>query len=123
MMAHSSEVYREMGALVATGKDLPLAEVLRRYEELFMKGLALQATPRKNTNVLQHMMGYFKKQLSAEEKAELLEVIGAYHDQLTPLIVPLTLVRHYVRKYDQPYLKGQVYLSPHPAQLMLRNHV
>lgn len=123
MMAHSSETYREMGALVATGKDLPLAEVLRRYEELFMKGLALQATPRKNTNVLQHMMGYFKKQLSAEEKAELLEVIGAYHDQLTPLIVPLTLIRHYVRKYDQPYLKGQVYLSPHPAQLMLRNHV
>ncbi len=123
MMAHSPEIYRTMGTLVAHGRELPLPEMLRAYEELFMKGLALHATTKKNTNVLQHMMGYFKKQLSAEEKSELLEVIGQYHDGLTPLLVPLTLLRHYVRKYDQQYLKEQVYLSPHPAQLMLRNHV
>ncbi len=123
MMAHSPEIYRTMGTLVAHGKELPLPELLRSYEELFMKGLSLHATTKKNTNVLQHMMGYFKKQLSAEEKAELSEVIGQYHDHLTPLLVPLTLLRHYVRKYDQQYLQGQVYLSPHPAQLMLRNHV
>ena len=123
MMAHSPEVYRTMGALVAHGKDLPLPELLRHYEELFMKGLALHATTKKNTNVLHHMMGYFKQQLSAEEKTELQEVIGQYHDQVMPLIVPLTLLRHYVRKYNQQYLQGQVYLSPHPAELMLRNHV
>ena len=68
-------------------------------------------------------MGYFKKELDPAEKAELLEVIGQYHDHLLPLIVPLTLLKHYVRKYDQTYLLGQIYLSPHPAQLMLRNHV
>jgi len=123
MMAHSPEVYRAMGKLVAHGRELPLPELLRSYEELFLKGLRLHATTKKNTNVLQHMMGYFKQQLSAEEKTELLEVIGQYHDGLTPLVVPLTLLNHYVRKYDQQYLKGQVYLSPHPAQLMLRNHV
>lgn len=123
MMAHSNEVYRAMGKLVARGKELPLQEMLRAYEELFMKGLALHATTKKNTNVLQHMMGYFKKQLSAEEKLELLEVIEQYHEGITPLLVPLTLLRHYVRKYDQQYLKEQIYLSPHPAQLMLRNHV
>ncbi len=123
MMAHSSEAYRSLGALVAHGKELPLAELLSRYEELFMKGLTLHATTKKNTNVLQHMMGYFKKQLSPEEKAELLEVIGQYHDHLAPLVVPLTLLKHYIRKYEQQYLQGQVYLSPHPAQLMLRNHV
>jgi len=88
-----------------------------------MKGLALHATVKKNTNVLQHIMGYFKQQLSPGEKAELLEVIGQYHDHLLPLIVPLTLLRHYIGKYDQQYLKRQVYLSPHPSQLMLRNHV
>ncbi len=123
MMAHSPEAYRHMGALVAHGKDWQLPELLARYEELFMKGLALHASTKKNTNVLQHMMGYFKKQLSTEEKAELLEIIGQYQDHLVPLIVPLTLLRHYVRKYDQQYLQGQIYLSPHPAQLMLRNHV
>jgi uncharacterized protein YbgA (DUF1722 family) len=83
----------------------------------------MQATARKNTNVLQHIMGYFKRQLSHDEKQELKEVIDQYHQQLLPLIVPLTLLKHYVNKYDQQYLKGQIYLSPHPAQLMLRNHV
>jgi uncharacterized protein YbgA (DUF1722 family) len=111
-----------MSSFVAHGRELPPAELFIRYEELFLKGLTLHATTKKNTNVLQHMMGYFKKRLSSEEKAELLEVIGQYHEGLTPLLVPLTLLRHYVRKYDQQYLQGQVYLSPHPTQLMLRNH-
>jgi uncharacterized protein YbgA (DUF1722 family)/uncharacterized protein YbbK (DUF523 family) len=123
MMAHSPAIYREMGKLVAGGKTLAREELLRRYEELFMKGLAQHATTSKNTNVLQHVMGYFKKELSPGEKAELLGVIGQYHDRLVPLIVPITLLKHYVVKYDQQYLRGQVYLEPHPAELMLRNHV
>ena len=123
MMAHSPEYYRRMGVLVAHGRELATAELFRRYEELLMQGLALHATTAKNTNVLQHIMGYFKKELASEEKAELLEVIGQYHDHLLPLVVPLTLLKHYVRKFDQEYLRGQIYLSPHPAHLMLRNHV
>lgn len=123
LMAHSPKHYREMGALVAHGKEINQKELFSRYEELFMTGLALQATAKKNTNVLQHIMGYFKKELSADEKAELQEVISSYHNQLLPLVVPLTLLRHYVKKYDQKYLQGQVYLAPHPAELMLRNHV
>ncbi len=123
LMAHSPKHYREMGVLVAHGKELGSQELFGRYEELYMTGLALPATARKNTNVLQHIMGYFKKELTAPEKAELLEIITSYHDHLVPLIVPLTLLRHYVKKYNQQYLQGQVYLSPHPAELMLRNHV
>lgn len=123
MMAHSPDYYRRMGVLVAHGKELAAPELFRRYEELLMQGLTLHATAAKNTNVLQHIMGYFKKELTTEEKAELLEVISQYHTHLLPLIVPLTLLKHYVRKYDQAYLRSQIYLSPHPAQLMLRNHV
>jgi uncharacterized protein YbgA (DUF1722 family) len=123
MMAHSLQIYREMGVLVAHGKELKLNELLQRYEELLMKGLAFHATAKKNTNVLMHIMGYFKKQLSTAEKEELLETIYQYHDLLVPLLVPLTLLKHYVRKYDQTYLKRQIYLSPHPTELMLRNHV
>ncbi len=123
MMAHSPQLYREMGGLVAHAAELKLCNVLCRYEELFMKALALHATVKKNTNVLQHIMGYFKQQLTTEEKAELLEIIVQYHDGLLPLVVPVTLLRHYINKYNQQYLKEQVYLAPHPAQLMLRNHV
>jgi len=123
VMSHSTQIYREIGTLVAHGRGIKREELFRRYEELMMKALALHATAKKNTNVLMHIMGYFKKELSAAEKSELLEVIGQYHDRQVPLLVPLTLLKHYVRKYDQTYLKQQVYLTPHPAELMLRNHV
>jgi len=122
IMSHSTQLYREMGALVGRGKEMGWSELLRRYEELFMKALKLQATVKKQTNVLMHVMGYFKQQLSPDEKQELLAIIGRYHDGLVPLIVPITLLKHYVNKYRQQYLQQQIYLSPHPAELMLRNH-
>jgi uncharacterized protein YbgA (DUF1722 family) len=73
--------------------------------------------------VLQHILGYFKKNLSAQEKQEALDLIEDYRSDLVPLIVPITLLNHFVRKYDQPYLKEQVYLKPHPRELKLLNHV
>ena len=68
------------------------------------------------------MVGHFKKMLSADEKKELLELIESYHSELVPLIVPVTLVNHYVRKYQVEYLARQHYLNPHPLELKLRNH-
>jgi uncharacterized protein YbgA (DUF1722 family)/uncharacterized protein YbbK (DUF523 family) len=122
-LAHSEKHYRAMGKLVAGGKSLPPDRLYAEYERLLMEALALRSTARKNTNVLQHMMGYFKKDLTPDEKQELLEVIDAYREELVPLIVPVTLMKHYVRKYDQSYLDQQTYLNPHPLALRLRNHV
>lgn len=123
IMSHGTRPYREMGSLVAQGKVMKKAELFQSYEEQLMQALTLQATVKKQTNVLMHIMGYFKQVLDSGEKQELLGVITQYHDGLLPLIVPLTLLKHYVNKYDQTYLRQQVYLSPHPAELMLRNHV
>jgi len=123
ILSHSPEIYREMGRLVAAARQKPAEEVYRLYEALLMKALVLRATLRKQCNVLQHMMGYFKKQLSADEKQELIEVIDQFRSALVPLVVPITLINHYVRKYGEPYLAEQVYLRPHPVALKLRNHV
>ena len=123
LLSHSEKHYRMMGKLVAGGKGVPIGELYRQYETLLMEALRLKTTTKKNTNVLQHMMGYFKNQLSADEKQELLEVIDEYHGGYTPLIVPLTLINHFVRKYKQPYLSEQIYLKPHPSELKLRIHV
>jgi len=123
ILSHSQKHYRLMGKLVAEGKKMPVPELYDQYERLLMEALALKTTIHKNNNVLQHLMGYFKKQLSADEKQELLGVFGQYRQGFVPLIVPLTLINHYVRKYDQPYLKMQVYLNPHPVELKLRTHV
>ena len=112
-----------MGKLVARAKQLPIKELYQQYQTILMEALQLKTTPKKNANVLMHMMGYFKEQLSSDEKQELLEVIDHYRHEYIPLIVPMTLINHYVRKYDQTYLKQQVYLNPHPLELQLRNHV
>ena len=122
-LSHSPKHASEMGKRVARVKEITEREALEQYLNLMTSCLKLKATTKKHTNVLQHIMGYFKKQLTPDEKKELLETIGRYHDEHLPLIVPITLLNHYVRKYDQPYLKGQHYLNPHPAELKLRNHV
>lgn len=123
ILSHSTIHYQITGRLVANAKALPIKDLYQQYRTILMESLQLKATPKKNANVLMHMMGYFKKELAPNEKQELLEVIDNYRTGLLPLIVPVTLINHYVRKYDQPYLKGQVYLNPHPMELQLRNHV
>jgi len=123
ILSHSPEHHRVMGKLVARAKEVPLKDLYEEYEKLFMEALRLKSTPKKNANVITHILGYFKRQLTADEKQELLEIIGLYRQGNVPLIVPITLVNHYVRKYNQPYLKEQYYLDPHPLELQLRNHV
>jgi uncharacterized protein YbgA (DUF1722 family)/uncharacterized protein YbbK (DUF523 family) len=122
LFSHSEKHHRMMGKLVAAGKSAPANELYEKYETLLMEALKLKTTIKKNTNVLQHMMGYFKQQLSSDEKQEMLEVIGEYRKGYIPLIVPVTLLNHYVRKYKEPYLVQQTYLNPHPIALQLRNH-
>ena len=123
LLAHSERHYRQLGQLVAKANKSTLADAYDRYGRLFMEGLAHHASAKTHTNVLDHMMGYFSKELSAPERQELVGVIHDYRRHLTPLIVPITLIRHYTRKYQVGYLEGQVYLEPSPKELMLRNHV
>jgi len=123
LMAHSQKHYRQMGRLVATGKAIAATRLYDEYETSLMEALQLKATVAKHTNVLMHILGYFKKQLSGDEKQEVLGVIDNYRSGHLPLIVPVTLLNHFVRKYRQPYLSDQTYLHPHPLELALRNHV
>ena len=122
LRSHSEKLYRLMGKLVASPKSVATIELYREYETLLMGALRLMATVAKHTNVMMHMLGYFKKELSSEEKQEMLDLIESYRKGHVPLIVPLTLFSHYVRKYDQRYLQQQTYLNPHPTALKLRNH-
>jgi len=123
ILSHGPQHHRVMGKLVARAKEVPLKDLYEEYQKLFMETLRLKTTSKKNANVLSHILGYFKKYLSGDEKQELLEIIDLYRQGTVPLIVPITLVNHYVRKYNQPYLKEQYYLHPHPLELQLRNHV
>jgi uncharacterized protein YbgA (DUF1722 family) len=122
ILSHSLQHYHAMGKLVADGKSLAPGELYERYEQLLIDALRLKVTVKKNANVLYHLLGFFKKELSSDEKQELLDIIDQYRREVVPLIVPITLINHYVRKYQQPYLRQQTYLNPHPIELKLRNH-
>ena len=123
LMAHSPQAYTALGRLVAAAKGAPRAELAASYTSQLMQGLKTLATARRNTNVLLHIVGYFKRLLDTAARTELLAIIEDYQRGLVPLIVPITLLRHHVRTHDVRYLAGQTYLAPHPKELMLRNHV
>lgn len=123
LLAHGRTAYAEMGRLVARANELPAGALFARYRELLVKALALRPTPAKRSDVLVHMMGHFRRQLSAAGKRELLELIERYRLGLEPFVVPMTLIRQYVRQYDVAYLARQAVLDPHPGELGLLSHV
>ncbi len=123
LLAHSTASYTALGQLVAAASAMPRQDVRAKDQALFMRTLAAVATPRRHANVLMHMAGHVKKRLDEASKRELLASINEYRREQVPLVVPLTLIRHYVRRFDVAYLAGQSYLEPHPRELMLRNHV
>lgn len=122
LLSHDERSYRSLGRLVATGKQLPRPAFAGQYMEGFMTALEHKATVRRNVNVLQHIAGHFKRVADEETRAELAGLIEDYRNRLVPLVVPITLIRHLVRRHRVELLAGQTYLEPHPKELMLRNH-
>ena len=123
LMAHSPAAYRSLGQLVADASRKPRRTLQDDYEAGFMAALAVVATSKRHANVLQHMLGYFKKSLDQDARDELLDIIEQHRIGRVPLVVPMTLFKHHVRRLGVDYLAGQVYLDPHPRELSLRNHV
>jgi uncharacterized protein YbgA (DUF1722 family)/uncharacterized protein YbbK (DUF523 family) len=123
LMAHAPAAYGELGRLVTSLKRLPRAAVRERYEAGFMGTLARPASRGRNASVLQHAAGHLKQKLDSDSRAELADRIHEYRRGLVPLLVPVTLLRHHARRHEVDTLKRQVFLEPHPVELMLRNHV
>ncbi len=123
LLAHSTEAYRLLGRLVAGAKSAARAEFRDQYELGFMTALAQNATRGRHANVLQHCAGYLRERVDASVREQLAAQIADYRAGLVPLIVPVTMLRHYVQLLGIEYLAQQVYLDPHPKELMLRNHV
>ena len=123
VLAHDEKRYRELGRLVATAGRSDMAKLRRRYIQLLMQALKKPATRTRHANVLQHLSGFLKQNLDAADKRELLELIDTYRRGQVPLVVPITLLRHHLRRCPEPYLSEQYYLNPHPDELLLRNQI
>ncbi|HEY0289998.1 MAG TPA: DUF523 and DUF1722 domain-containing protein [Pseudomonas sp.] len=123
LMANDPVQYRLLGNLLGNmGKTDP-TEICAHYFSELMNALKKPATRRTHTNVLQHLCGYLRKTIGAEDKQEIQAVIDKYHQGIVPLVVPLTLLKHHFRQHPDPYVALQVYLQPHPENLSLRNAI
>lgn len=123
LLAHSPAAYASLGRLVADTRGRISQRRLDEYAHAFMTALGAMASRGRHANVLQHMAGYFQRLIDDEARRELASSIADYQQGLVPLIVPITLIRHHARAHKVQYLLDQVYLHPHPKELMLRNHV
>ena len=123
VLAHDEPAYRELGRLVADAGKGDIEERIGPYITTLMAALKKIATPKMHANVLMHIMGFVKQHLESDDKQELIELIDSYRLEQVPLIVPITLIKHYLRKHPDPYMDQQYYLNPHPKELMLRNHI
>ncbi len=122
LLSHSRVRYTELGRLVADARRWNRSELATRYVTTFMEALTVVATPGRHADVMLHMLGHLKGHLTPDDRQEVLQLIDDYRSGIVPLIVPLTLFGHHVRRYHVGYLKGQTYLEPHPRELALRNH-
>ncbi len=124
LMSHNQEQARTLGReLAEANTKMSAEEFIPQYGADLMVLLKQPATRKNHTNVLQHIQGYLKSHLDKDDKQELTESIENYRLGLLPLIVPITLLKHYFRKYPNDYMVNSYYLSPHPSELMLLNHI
>lgn len=121
LLAHDETVYRKLGRMVAELDKENLQAIANNYIDLLMEGLKKPATRKRHTNVLMHIMGFFKNELAGDDKQEMLDLLDAYRSGRLPLIVPITMMKHHLRRFPHPYMEQQYYLSPYPEELMLRN--
>lgn len=119
LMAHNPVVYKDLGRFLGQAESSAEA-IASEYITGLMTGLQKKATRKTHCNTMQHLLGYFKKELSKEQKQEMLEQIDGYREGLLPLMAPLTLFKHYLREFPKPYLQGQSYFEPYPAELRIR---
>ena len=123
LLSHSRAGYTALGGLVAGAGTTKVRELAVVYERMFMRTLARLATPGRHTDVMMHIVGHLKQSIDVADRDELLGSIEDYRNRLVPLVVPITLIRHHVRRLGVHFLREQVYLDPHPRALSLRNHV
>ncbi|ATV43207.1 YbgA family protein [Pectobacterium brasiliense] len=121
LLAHHQAGYREIGPFVASLHEWEnLDDFFVAYREKLMTILKKPASRKNHTNVLMHIQGYFRNQLTLRQRGELCEVILHYRDGLLPILAPLTLLKHYLAEYPDRYLLTQNYFDPYPQSLGLR---
>lgn len=117
LMAHAPDRYQALGRIAANPEKKKVSELFSEYQDLFLTSINRVPTQKQWVNVLQHVFGYFKKNLNSKEKEQILATFEEYREGEIPLIAPLTLLRHLAQKYEVSYLLEQALFQPYPKHL------
>lgn len=120
LQAKDEKIYRLLGNIVGNHEKLSFDEVFSNYEYNFKVAISKKSSIKRDRNVLEHMSGFFKNELSSVEKETLHRQIDEYAQKIVPIVVPLSTIKLYAQKYNTLYLLGQVFLDPYPKELALR---
>ncbi len=123
VMAHGQALYKQLGQLVARAGIEPLDGLVAHYGEVFFAGIQKVPSRRNHANVLFHLLGYLKSQVKGDLRQDLVDAVEDYRLGAVPLVVPITLLKHYLSHFANDYINQQFYLNPHPARWGLRNDI
>ncbi|WP_041808846.1 YbgA family protein [Evansella cellulosilytica] len=118
LMAYNQLKLKELGRITANGKKYRVKELYEQYEKILLDILSEMPTHRSHINVLQHIMGYFSKELSKEEKVFFMELLEQYRENMVPLSSPIGVLKSWNARFKNAYLAAQTFFSPYPEQLI-----
>lgn len=111
LLAHSSELYRKLGHLVAKISEIDRVSFANQYQDLYLRCITRRPTRGTHQNVLDHIAGFFKHPLRPAEKKEVREAIHAYRAGDATLAMPTRLLRFLATAYREDYLLEQSYFD------------
>jgi uncharacterized protein YbgA (DUF1722 family)/uncharacterized protein YbbK (DUF523 family) len=123
LMSHCQKTYRELGPFLAEVRKNNINQAADHYISVLMPALKKRASRGDHVNVLQHIQGYLKDHLDADDKAELVDTYERYRKAQLPLIVPITLLNHHFRRHPNAYIRDSWYMHPYPSEMSLQNHI
>ncbi|MBN1623759.1 MAG: DUF1722 domain-containing protein, partial [Clostridia bacterium] len=116
-MAYSQAALKKLGVIAANHSKNSFRQVSDEY--LGQLRTMLMNTPSKSRyiNVMLHILGYFKNQLSGDEKAHFLDMLEQYRNSRIPQSAVMSMLGSWGVRFNSEYLKGQTVFNPFPMEL------
>jgi uncharacterized protein YbgA (DUF1722 family)/uncharacterized protein YbbK (DUF523 family) len=121
LFAHNEQAANELGLLLSDLKGKDLSAVANHYITVFMHAIKKPITRKRHANILVKLQRFLKNHISVPEKNELNALLGHYRSGVVPLVVPMTLLRFLMRKYEQLDALSMSHI--YPMELGLENRI
>jgi uncharacterized protein YbgA (DUF1722 family)/uncharacterized protein YbbK (DUF523 family) len=118
LLSYNQKEQKILGKIIANQKNELIEEIYNNYQTHLFQTFSRAARCSSNINVLQHAYGYMKKNLNLNEKKVLFNSINSFKEGRVSINVPIAIIKSWINRFDEDYLKNQTYFNPYPEELM-----